>query len=694
MSCLTTDTLERLELGFLQNEDPALDHVAECDFCRRHLDLLRKEHAALIAAARTIPRRRLRRPLPFFWRPLVCAAAVHAFVLAGLWTLFPENSKDIVDEILNFTTLVRTREEGSKFSEIAKVRDHFDRRVFPKDDVTAVPTDEPAIFFPEAKERDRNESADNEDYKEMKSDSVEFLSYIKGDAGGFRGRQAGRPGVYETMGVGNGGGGRYGHTFGGRAGRGTAGPDRRTPAKQDNPPPPAPEGRAGMTFKDQGTNPTILTADEKTSTFGLDVDTASYTKIRDFLKRGVLPPKEAVRVEECVNYFRYADPKPALGTFGVRLEAAPSPFAPGRHLLRIAIQSRDLVKEERKAVRLTFVIDVSGSMAMESRLGLVKRSLEVLIRELRPDDRIAIVVYGTNGRKLLDPTPAAQKDRILGVIHDLQTEGSTNLEDGLDIGYDLAAKCFDPEATNRVVVCTDGVANNGVTDPKILLENVKGKASKGIWLSVFGFGMDNYNDDLMMTLADKGNGNYAYIDSFEEAKKIFTGKRSGLFEVAAADAKAQVEFNPKSVVSYRLIGYEKRKLENQDFRNDKIDAGELSLGHHVTALYEMTLKPDADGRLATVRLRYRVPATQEVLETEETLNRLQVRKAARDASASYRLAASVAQFAEVLRGSPHATGVTTAQILEQAGAASNDLDRPADAVEFLDLVKRAAALSK
>jgi Ca-activated chloride channel family protein len=684
MSCLTTDTLERLALGFLPDDGPALDHLSSCDSCHRRLDVLRKEHAALASAARTVSRHRTRRPMSLLWRPLAVAAAVHVIVLGALVAFFQEAANESVDDIVLLTSSVRTQNEVELLQDVPRIRDVFERKGLPRDD-RAMPVDEPGIFFPEVIESDHAESADNEDHRVMKSDSRDFLSYIKGEAGGTRGRSAGRP-VYDTMGVGGG-------PTGGRMGKGTAGPARATAARADEPRR-GPEGGAGMIFKDQGTNPTIRTADECQSTFGLDVDTASYTKIRDFLMRGVRPPKEAVRVEECVNYFRYADPKPALGTFAVRLEAAPSPFADGRHLMRIAIQSREPMREERKAVRLTFVIDVSGSMAMDNRLELVKRSLDVLVNELRPDDRIGIVVYGSTGRKLLDPTPVARKERIQSVITSLHTEGSTNLEQGVDIGYDLAAKFFDPEATNRVVICTDGVANNGVTDPKVLLENVKEKASKGIWLSVFGFGMDNYNDHLMMTLADKGNGNYAYIDTFQEAKKIFTGKRSGLFEVAAADAKAQVEFNPNAVTSYRLIGYEKRKLENQDFRNDKIDAGELSLGHHVTALYEMTLKPEGDARLATVRLRYRVPATQEVLETEETLNRIQLRKTAREASASYRLATSVAQFAEILRESPHAAGVSYAQILEQAGAATNDLDRPADATEFLDLVRRASVLPK
>src|SRR6185295_17337159 len=232
--------------------------------------------------------------------------------------------------------------------EIERPRDFFERKGLSKDE-GGFPVDDPAIFFPEAKLSDHNEMPDSEDFGPTKSDAREFLSYIRGEAGGIRGREPGKnAGVYDTMGVGAGGGGAG--RYSGRMGKGVGGRDRAAAGKPDEPARPAPEGNAGMIFKDQGSNPVVRTADECQSTFGLDVDTASYTKIRDFLMRGVRPPKEAVRVEECVNYFHYADPKPALGTFAVRLEAAPSPFADGRHLMRIAIQSRDPVKEERKAV--------------------------------------------------------------------------------------------------------------------------------------------------------------------------------------------------------------------------------------------------------------------------------------------------------------------------------------------------------
>ena len=264
----------------------------------------------------------------------------------------------------------------------------------------------------------------------------------------------------------------------------------------------------------------------------------------------------------------------------------------------------------------------------------------------------------------------------------------------MNIGYDLAARHFDAKATNRVIICTDGVANNGVTDPELLVKNVADKAAKGIWLSVLGFGMGNLNDALMEKLADKGKGNYAYIDDFKEAKKIFTEKLTGMLEVVAADAKVQVEFDPQTVAGFRQLGYENRRLAHADFRNDKVDAGEVGANHHVTALYEIKLKPGAEGRLATVRLRYKEPDTKEVVESQESLGRAQVLGSVNAASPSYRLAAAVAQFAEILRSGPRAKSVTLERVLEEASRASADLGRPEDAVEFMDLVKRAAELKK
>jgi Ca-activated chloride channel family protein len=478
---------------------------------------------------------------------------------------------------------------------------------------------------------------------------------------------------------------RYANVFGFGADTSAA----RAPAPAA--PAPAVERADAMIFKDPGVNPPVDTLQETKSTFAIDVDTASYTLARNYLRGGGLPPKESIRVEEFVNYFHYADPEPPPGYFGVRLEAAPSPFTSGRHLLRVCVQSPPMKKSERKDVALTFVIDVSGSMQGESRLGLVQRSLRFLVSQLRPTDRVGIVVYGNTAEKLLDPTPVARSAEILKVIDGLHTTGCTNLEHGLDLGYGLAATHFDPKATNRIVLCTDGVANNGVTDPELLLASVKERAQKGIWISVLGFGMGNVNDALMEKLADRGNGNYAYLDDFAEARRAFTDKLVAMFEVAAIDAKVQVEFDPRMVSTFRLLGYENRHVANRDFRNDKVDAGEVGAGHQVTALYEISLKAPVSGRLVTARVRYKEPGTLLPVEMQESLGREQVTVVP---SASWRLAAAVAQFAELLRESPHAAKVTYRSILERAESAAADLQRPSDVVEFLELVKRASELEK
>ena len=470
-------------------------------------------------------------------------------------------------------------------------------------------------------------------------------------------------------------------------------PDPKTPAEEPKPEAPK-EGPPTMIFKDPGANPTVLTVKETTSTFGLDVDTASYTLMRSYLERGVLPPAEAVRVEEYVNYFRYPDPAPTDAGFLLKLETAPSPFAKGKHLLRIGLRSKEVVDADRKDAVLTFVIDVSGSMGQENRLGLVQRSLRHLVDRLRPTDRVALVVYGSSAREILPHTPLAEKATVQKAIDALHSEGSTNVEDGLRFAYRRASMGFDKTKTNRVILCSDGVANNGVTDPDVLLTEVKKHAGDGIYLTTLGFGMGNFNDHLMERLADGGNGNYGYIDDFAEAKKMFGAKLTSMMDVLAADAKVQVEFDATTVVSFRQIGYENRRLANEDFRNDKVDAGEVGRGHQVTALYEIELKPGAAGRLVTARLRYREPATKEVVELQESTGRAQVKGAWTEASAAWRLAASVAAFGEVLRGNPAMKGVGFDAIAETVEKAVADLDRPEDAVEFLALVKKAAAIRK
>ena len=343
-------------------------------------------------------------------------------------------------------------------------------------------------------------------------------------------------------------------------------------------------------FEDYGVNPFVDTEDDRFSTFAVDVDTASYTVMRRFIGDGYLPPDESVRVEEYVNYFEqdYAPPAEGQGAFAIYLEGAPSRFGGERHyLVRVGLKGYEVPPEQRKDVVLTFVIDVSGSMNMENRLGAVKQALRLLVGQLRPSDKVGIVVYGSNARVVLDPTSAAEAEVILQAIDRLQAEGATNAEAGLIVGYRMASEAFDPEATNRVILCSDGVANVGNPGPDSILERIREYADQGIYLTTVGFGMGNYNDILMEQLADNGDGSYAYVDTVEEAERLFINDLTSTLMVIARDAKVQVEFNPAVVRSYRLIGYENRDVADEDFRDDTVDAGELGPGHSVTALYEI-----------------------------------------------------------------------------------------------------------
>jgi Ca-activated chloride channel family protein len=448
------------------------------------------------------------------------------------------------------------------------------------------------------------------------------------------------------------------------------------------------DGSPRMIFAPTQPSGVIETAADPLSTFGLDVDTASYAIARNFLRRGTLPPPEAIRVEEFVNAVPQDDAPPTEGTFAVHIEAAPSPFHADHHLLRIAVKAREVPPHERKPAHLTFVIDVSGSMDLENRLGLVKRSLRLLVDALEDRDQIAIVVYGTTGRAVLQPTPVSQRATILDAIEGLRSEGATNLEDGLTIGYRLAAATFDPAATNRVILCTDGVANNGVTDPDALLKQIQRSAGKGVSMTALGFGMGNYNDALLQKLADQGDGQYAYIDDLREARRFFLRDMVRVLELVARDAKAQVAFDAGRVESYRLLGYEKRAIAHEKFRDDAQDGGELNSGHLVTVLYELKLAPTA-GPLGVVRLRYAEPDSGEVREVEQQIAEDALRQRFEDASAGFRSSVAVAGFAEWLRASPRvAAGLEP--ILRVAQGVENA--RRPQLRELIDLIQKAAAV--
>ncbi|MGZ0050874.1 vWA domain-containing protein [Brevibacillus gelatini] len=441
----------------------------------------------------------------------------------------------------------------------------------------------------------------------------------------------------------------------------------------------------GMYFQNYGTNQFVSTAEDRLSTFAADVDTGSYTVMRRYIHEGTLPPPDAVRVEEFINYFPAAYPAPKDRTFSIVADGGPSPFHPGQQLVRIGIKGKEIASDDRKPAHLVFVIDVSGSMARENRLELVKKSLNVLVGQLQPSDTVGIVVYGSTGRVVLPPTSVKQRPTILSAIAELEPEGSTNAEEGLMLGYEIASRSFEPGAINRVILCSDGVANVGETGPEGILRSIEDFSRKEIYLSTFGFGMGNYNDVLMEQLADKGEGNYAYIDSFSEAKRVFTEALTGKLQTIARDVKIQVEFDPAIVDSYRLLGYENRDVRDEDFRNDKTDAGEVGAGHTVTALYEVKLKKAADtDQLGTVRIRYHDIATS---RTEEISQPVQVQKTL---SSGLKFLASVAQFAEILRESPWSERSSLHDVLELAKEnASGEEQR-----DFVQLVESGLALRK
>lgn len=460
------------------------------------------------------------------------------------------------------------------------------------------------------------------------------------------------------------------------AGSSTSTADKAAPAS------PSASGN-GMYFEHYGTNTFVSPREDRLSTFAVDVDTGSYSVMRNYITRGTLPPESAVRVEEFVNYFpvNYAPPK--KGSFAIYTDAAPSPFGKGYDLVRIGVKGKEIGVQQRKPANLIFVIDISGSMNRENRLGLVKQSLELLVEQLTPEDRVGIVVYGSNGRRLLEPTSIRDKERILEKLDYLLPEGSTNAEEGLQLGYAMAAESFLNGGINRVILCSDGVANVGETKAASLLESIEKYASDGILLSTFGFGMGNYNDTLMEQLADNGDGAYAYIDSFSEARRVFTEALTGTLQTIAKDAKIQVEFDPNQVAEYRLLGYENRDVADQDFRDDQVDGGEIGSGHSVTALYEVKAKDSGSTNLGVVRLRYQNVETGKVEEIEQAIQ-------SRNSHPSQELLflSAVAEYAEILRGSKWAKDGSLESVLEVAQPAAKGEQQ----LEFVKLLKDALAI--
>jgi Ca-activated chloride channel family protein len=443
-------------------------------------------------------------------------------------------------------------------------------------------------------------------------------------------------------------------------------------------------------FEDYGVNPYTDAYEDHLSTFALDVDTASYTVMRRYLQDGNLPPADSVRVEEYINYFDQEYPIPENAAFAIFADGAPSPFEEDVHLLRIGIQGYEIPEWDRKPSALTFVIDVSGSMQREDRLELVKDALELLVEQLDEEDSVAIVVYGSTARTVLDPTSGDQKHTIMKAINALKPEGSTNAEAGLRQGFKLAMQAYEPGMNNRVILCSDGVANVGATGPEDIMQTIRGYVDEGIYLTTVGFGMGNFNDVLMEQLADTGNGSYAYVDTLDEAERIFVDNLTSTLETIALDAKVQVDFNPDVVSYYRLIGYENRDVADQDFRNNSVDAGELGAGHSATALYAVMLQPGAEGRIATVQLRWQDPNTYEVAEINGNFNSWDLSDGFEDTSPRYQLTVLVAQYAEILRGSPWTDSSSLKDIYRLARSLRSSLKYDPDVVEFVDLVNQAS----
>jgi len=459
--------------------------------------------------------------------------------------------------------------------------------------------------------------------------------------------------------------------------------------------PPNGEDVDAMFFKNYGVNPFIDTEDDHLSTFATDVDTGSYTVCRGYLQDGHLPPDEAVRVEEFVNYFDYGYAAPQEDVFAVYAAAAPWKFGEGRknsYLLRLALKAQQISEENRKGAILTFVIDVSGSMNRENRLGLVKKCLRMLVKKLRPEDRIGIAVYGSRGRKVMGHKGLDEKNEILATIESLGAGGSTYAEEGIRIGYEMAEKAYKKGYINRVILCSDGVANVGQTGADDILEVIKKKAEKGVTLSSLGFGMGNYNDVLLERLGDKGNGYYAYIDTIAEAKRLFEENLTGTLQVVARDVKVQVDFNPDVVRSYRLIGYENRDVPDDKFRDDKYDGGEVGAGHSVTALYELKLWPGKSGTAATTFVRYKDPDTRAVTEFKSSIGTSQLNESFDESSDEFALAATVGEFAEILRKSYWAKGAKLDTVLERAQKLSDRFKADADVIELVDLISKAGNL--
>ncbi len=468
------------------------------------------------------------------------------------------------------------------------------------------------------------------------------------------------------------------------------------------------QGRDQFTAFDP--NPVKVVAEEPVSTFSIDVDTASYAFMRASLNRGVLPQPDAVRVEELVNYFAYdyAPPESRETPFAAHVSLMPTPWNDATRLMHIGIKGYTFVPEARPPANLVFLVDSSGSMDEPNKLPLLINSLRLLLDTLAPEDRVAIVTYAGTAGTVLEPTPVSEPGRIMDALMRLRAGGSTAGGEGIRQAYLLAERSFVEGGINRVILATDGDFNVGITDPDALEGYIARKRESGVYLSVLGFGMGNYNDALMQRLAQNGNGNAAYIDTLSEARKVLVDEVTSTLFPIAKDVKIQVEFNPANVSEYRLIGYETRMLEREDFRNDKVDAGEIGAGHTVTALYEVT--PVGSGaeriaplryrhrgverlagfgdELATVSIRYKLPDSETSTEIVRHVSEADSVENAASASREVRFAAAVAGFGQLLRGGRYTGQYGYDDVIAAAQAARGE-DPFGYRAEFLGLVRLA-----
>ena len=480
-------------------------------------------------------------------------------------------------------------------------------------------------------------------------------------------------------------------------------------------PPPAPtywQPSNTSTFPDAKVNPVKVAAEEPVSTFSIDVDTTSYGVVREALNRGAMPPAAAVRIEEMVNYFDYAYPVPSdrKQPFKASLKLYPTPWNKDTKLLHIGIKGFDIPRKERPRANLVFLIDTSGSMNQPNKLPLLLRSFHLLVDQLKGDDRVAIVAYAGSAGVVLEPTLGSEKAKILAALDQLHAGGSTAGGAGIRLAYQLAERSFVKGAVNRVLLATDGDFNVGITDPKALEDFIIRERETGIYLTCLGFGNDNYHDATMQKLAQSGNGNAAFIDTMNEARKVFVEQVSGTLFPIANDVKIQIEFNPARVAEYRLIGYETRILNRTDFNNDKVDAGDIGSGTTVTALYEITpvgskarmsdplrykkvAEAPASGEYAFLKMRYKLPGQKVSKLITTPVTGAEESKDFASLSNDMRFAAAVAGAAQLLRHDPYIKDFS----YDRAIAIANDAkgkDEYGYRAEFVQLLRAAKLADK